>query len=226
MKLVFLGQVGSGKGTYASRISKRLGIPHISTGQLLRDEISKETETGKKAKIYVEKADWGAQEIHDIIMKLVKNRIAQSDSEKGFIFDGFPRTLKQAEGLEKIIDIDMAINITVPENVIISRITSRRTCRKCGEIYNVRDPTMRPEKEGICDKCGGELYQREDETEEMTKKRIKENDINVGPVIEYYREKGKLKDINWNPEDVPEGKVDVPIETMINKILNTLEISD
>jgi len=197
-----MGQVGSGKGTYASRISKAMDILHLSTGELLRQEIKNETEIGKRAKIFVEKADWSAKEIHDIIMELLKKEINKPEASNGFIFDGFPRTLDQAKDLEKITDIDTVINLNVPEKMLLDRITNRRTCKKCGTVYNLI--SVPPKKAGICDKCEGELYQRTDETEEMTKHRMEENDRCTNPVLEFYRNKGLVIEIvNDNPEALP-----------------------
>lgn len=211
MKLIILGSQGSGKGTYASRIGPKLGVPHISTGDLFREEIKNETELGKEAETYMNK---GILVPDDITIKILKNRISQEDCKNGFILDGFPRTRAQAEALEDITKINAVINLVVPHEVLIFRLSSRVTCKKCAEIYNLR--TLKPKQEGICDKCGGELYQREDETPEGIKKRLEEYANKTAPLIDYYRNKGILQDVTCDSADVPP-------EIIVDKIMKTLE---
>jgi len=211
MKIVLMGVKGSGKGTYASRLSPILGIPHISTGQIFRENISKKTLLGEKIKEILDKGKFVSDEI---TLEVVKERIKKPDCEKGFIFDGFPRTLKQAEELDNFEKIDVAFYLDVAEDVILRRITTRITCRKCGEIYNKIN--MKPKKEGICDKCGGELYQRADDTPEAVKQRLEEDEKKVKPLIDYYRKKGILKIVRCDDFNIPP-------EIFVNKILEILK---
>ena len=200
MRLIFLGPPGVGKGTYASRIGPKLGIPHISTGDLFRENIKKETELGKKAREYMDK---GVLVPDELTVEMLKERISRPDCGKGFILDGFPRTIPQAEALDRITEIDRVVNITLREDIIVRKIAARRICRNCGEIYNVADiregdlvmPPLLPEKEGICDKCGGELYQRDDDREEVVRDRLKVYEKNTAPLIDYYRKKGIMVDV-------------------------------
>jgi len=191
MRIVLLGPPGIGKGSYAKELSKRLGIPHISTGDIFREEIKKETELGKKVKKYVEKGELVPDEI---VIEVVRNRLSQPDCQKGFILDGFPRTLIQAKALNEITKIDIVFNFEAPIDVIIDRVSGRRICRKCGAIYHIRyNP---PKKNGICDICGGELYQREDDKPEIVKHRLELYDKQFKPIVEYYEKKGLLVTIN------------------------------
>ncbi len=201
MRIIFLGPPGSGKGTYSSRLSPLLGIPHISTGDLFREHIKNETELGKKAKEYIDKGQLVPDEI---TIEMLKKRIEEKDCENGFILDGYPRTLNQAKALDEITKIDIVINLNIPEEVLIKKIAARRICRNCGDIYNLADikfgnvrmPPMLPKKEGICDKCGGELYQRDDDREEVVRERLVVYRKQTEPLIKYYREKGILKDVD------------------------------
>ena len=176
MRFVFLGPPGVGKGTYSSRAAPLLGIPHISTGDIFREEAAKGTELGNKIKAIMES---GGLVSDDIVLDALKERLKKPDAEKGFILDGFPRTIEQAEALGKMFSIDMAMNIHMPEDILIEKITARRVCRECGDLYNVADirrhgielPPMLPKVPGKCDKCGGELYQRKDDTEDAIKVR-------------------------------------------------------
>ena len=199
-KLVILGAPGAGKGACSSRISERLGIPQISTGELLRKERTIDSDLGMKAKEYM---DSGELVPDNIVIELLEKRLAEPDCQNGFILDGFPRTLEQAQELDGVMPIDLAIELVVPEEISVARLSTRRTCTKCGEVYNTK--TLRPETEGICDKCGGELYQRSDADPEVIKERFKEHREKTQPVIDYYREKGILfvaltEDINEPPE--------------------------
>jgi adenylate kinase len=209
MKLVFLGAPGVGKGTYASRIGPLLGIPQISTGDLVTNEIKNKTPLGEKIKEY---NDRGLLVPDEIITDMLKERLRQGDTGKGFILDGFPRTLKQAELLEKITEIDMVININLREDILIEKLSGRRICRGCGEIYNIADinrgsirmPPILPKRPGICDKCGGEIYQRDDDRESVIKERLEVYRKQTEPLIEYYRTKGLLKDffVTGGPDEM------------------------
>lgn len=191
MRIVLLGPPGIGKGSYAKELSKRLDIPHISTGDIFREEIKKETELGKKVKEYVEKGELVPDEI---VIEVVRNRLSQPDCQKGFILDGFPRTLNQAKALDEITKIDIVFNFEAPIEVIIDRVSGRRICKKCGAIYHIKyNP---PQKDGICDICGGELYQREDDKPEIVKHRLEVYNKQFKPIVEYYKEKGILVTVN------------------------------
>lgn len=201
MNVVFLGPPGAGKGTYASRLQERFGLLHISTGDLVREEIKNKTEIGKKIKpLY----DEGKLVPDEVVFDLLKKRLSRGDCKNGFILDGFPRNLNQAKELEKITNIDIVINIVVPKNLVIEKLSGRRICSKCGAIYNIHEirigdkvlPTLKPKVDGICDKCGGKLYQREDDKPEVIEKRLKEYKKQTEPLIDYYKKKGLLKDVD------------------------------
>ncbi len=187
MKLILLGAPGAGKGTQAKWISEEYGIPHISTGDILRKNVADGTELGKEAEKYM---DEGKLVPDDLVIRMMEARLREKDCEEGFILDGFPRTVYQADELGKISDIDAVLNIYVPFSKLIERITGRRSCPKCGAVYHVKyNP---PKKEGICDVCGTALIQRDDDREETVKKRLKTYEEQTEPLIDYYRKKGKL----------------------------------
>ncbi|MBO8182591.1 MAG: adenylate kinase [Archaeoglobus sp.] len=196
MNLILLGGPGAGKGTQAKLIVSKYNIPQISTGDMLREAVAKQTELGKKAKEYMDRGELVPDEV---VIGIVKERLAQPDCEKGFILDGFPRTLKQAEALDKILEelgkkIDAVINIAVPEDEIVKRIVNRRTCKKCGAVYHlIYNP---PKEPGKCDKCGGELYQRDDDKEETVKERIRVYKAQTEPLIDYYSKKGLVYNVD------------------------------
>ncbi|RUM88437.1 MAG: adenylate kinase [Thermodesulfatator sp.] len=192
MNIVFLGPPGAGKGTQAKRIIEKYGIPQISTGDMFREHLSKGTELGKKAKEYMEKGQLVPDEI---VLSMVEERLKQPDCEKGFILDGFPRTVPQAEALDEMLakwgkKIDYAIAIEVPDEELVKRLTGRRTCKNCGMMYHI---IFKPPKvEGKCDACGGELYQRPDDNEETVRNRLKVYHESTAPLIDYYEKKGVL----------------------------------
>ncbi len=196
MNIIMLGPPGAGKGTQAKMLVERLGIPQISTGDMLRAAVKEGTELGKKAKEYM---DAGKLVPDEVVIGIVKERLAQPDCEKGFILDGFPRTIPQAEALDRVLEelgkgIDYVINIAVPNEELITRLTGRRTCRQCGAMYHV---VFNPPKvEGKCDKCGGELYQRDDDKEETIRQRLEVYQAQTAPLIEYYEKKGVLYNID------------------------------
>jgi len=191
LRLVFIGPPGIGKGTYASILSRKYGIPHISTGDIFREEIAKGTELGRKVKEYVEK---GLLVPDEIVIEVVKQRLSQPDCQKGFILDGFPRTLKQAEALDQITTIDAAVLFEAPVEVIIERVSGRLVCPKCGAIYHVK--WRPPKKPGICDVCGSQLVRREDDRPEVVRRRYEIYKQTFEPIIDYYRRKGILIEIN------------------------------
>jgi len=222
MKIALFGPPGSGKGTYASRLAPQLGIPHISTGDLTRNEIKAGTELGKKVGEY---ANRGLLVPDDIITEMLKYRLDQPDCKKGFILDGYPRTLQQARWLEDITILDVIVNLIVPEEILIEKISARRICKKCGDIYNIADihktidgieyimPAMNPKKKGICDYCGGKLYQRDDDKPEAVRERSNVYEKQSKPVLGYYRGKIPFVDIH-----VTRGP-----EIMVPKILKELK---
>ncbi len=190
MNLVLLGLPGAGKGTQAKKIKDEYGIPHIATGDIFRRAIKDETPLGKKAKEYI---DAGKLVPDEVTIGIVENRLTDDDCQQGFILDGFPRTIKQAEALSRIREIDLALYLKVAEKELINRLSGRRVCEKCGTNYHLKyNP---PEKEGICDKCGSKLIQRSDDKEETVRKRIKVNKEQMEELLNYYRKKGMLKTV-------------------------------
>ena len=192
MNIILLGPPGGGKGTQAKKIVEKYGIPHIATGDILREAVAKGTELGKKAKEYMDRGELVPDEI---VIGIVRERLKQPDCEKGFLLDGFPRTIKQAEALDEMLkelgkNIDAVIYIDVPEEEVVKRITYRRTCRNCGAVYHLIYAP--PKEDNKCDKCGGELYQRDDDKEEVVRQRFKVYMENTAPLIEYYEKKGLL----------------------------------
>ncbi len=191
MKLVFLGPPAVGKGTHAGDVAEHYEIPKISTGDMLREEIKKETELGREVKEIIDRGDLIPD---DMMVRILKERISQDDCKKGFILDGFPRTIPQAEALEKITHIDLVVNFQASHRTLMERMTNRLTCRKCGAIFNTL--FIKPKKEGVCDQCGGELYQREDQKPEAVEKRLRVYKEQTAPLIDYYKEKDLLIDFN------------------------------
>ena len=195
MRVILLGAPGSGKGTQCKWISKEYDIPHISTGDIFRKNIAEETELGLKVKDIMARGDLVPDEI---VVNMLKNRLEEADcKERGFLLDGFPRTIPQAETLdaylkENNIELDKVINLFVPDEELMARTVNRRTCSnpECKEIYNLRDNA--PKVDGICDKCGSELLQRKDDNEESVSNRLKNYHDQTEPLIEYYEKQGKV----------------------------------
>lgn len=194
--IIFLGAPGAGKGTNAKKVASEFKIPHISTGDMFREAIKNETPTGLLAKSYIDK---GLLVPDEVTIKLVKERLSNEDCKNGFILDGFPRTIVQAEALKEIgneIDrsINLVINIFVPESVLKNRICGRRVCKSCGAPYHITN--LKPKVEGKCDLCGGELIQRKDDNEEALKTRLNEYHKQTEPLIKFYTEENILHDVD------------------------------
>ena len=196
MKIVMMGPQGSGKGTQAKILSKEYNIPHISTGDMFRELAEEKDKLALKAK--EEYIDKGILVPDEVTIRLVKKRLAKNDCNNGFMLDGFPRTVPQAEALQEITDIDYAIEINIPDDESVHRLSGRRSCPECGNIYNV-NTAPKPIIEGKCS-CGAELAQRDDDKEEAIRKRLSEYHKKTEPIKEFYREKGVLKEIDGTKE--------------------------
>lgn len=200
MNLVLMGLPGAGKGTQAEQIVEHYDIPHISTGDMFRAAIKEGTQLGLKAKSFM---DQGNLVPDEVTIGIVRERLNKQDCENGFLLDGFPRTVAQAEALETITkelnkQIDYVINIDVDQSILMERLTGRRICKDCGATYHlVFNP---PAKEGVCDKCGGELYQRADDNAETVSTRLSVNVKQSQPLLDFYQEKGYLRNINGNQD--------------------------
>ncbi|WP_031513864.1 adenylate kinase [Desulfofalx alkaliphila] len=200
MNLLIMGPPGAGKGTQAERMVKEMQITHISTGDMFRAAIANGTEMGMKAKEYMDK---GALVPDEVVIGMVKDRLQEDDCKEGFLLDGFPRTVEQAVALDETlkdlnINLDAVINIEVPLDKLMARLTGRRVCKSCGASYHVIfNP---PAEEGKCNSCGGELYQRDDDNEQSVGTRLNAYMEKTQPLIDYYKEKGILKPINGDQE--------------------------
>lgn len=196
MNLILMGLPGAGKGTQAEKIVAQYGIPHISTGDMFRAAIKEGTELGLKAKSFMDKGELVPDEV---TIGIVRERLSKDDCSKGFLLDGFPRTAAQADALESILTelnktIDYCINIDVDQDILMERLTGRRICKSCGATYHlVFNP---PASEGVCSRCGGELYQRADDNEETVKNRLDVNIKQTKPLLDFYETKGYLRNIN------------------------------
>lgn len=211
MNLIILGPPGSGKGTYASRLQSKLGIPAIATGDIFRSIVKEETMLSRKVKEYMSEGELVPD---NIVIEVLTERLAKDDCKNGFILDGYPRTIEQAKVLSNFTKIDAIVRLVVPEWIIIERLSSRRICKNCGEVYNIR--FLKPKKEGICDKCRGPLYQRIDDTPKVIMERLKVYERQTQPLLEYY--KGKIPFVEFKCESI-----DVPPEVAVAEILKGLK---
>jgi adenylate kinase len=207
MRLILLGAPGAGKGTVAKRLTAIDGSVQISTGDILRAAVKEGTELGKKAEAFMKAGDLVPD---DLIMGIMEERLQEDDCKVGFLLDGFPRTIPQAEALDALLDrlgieMDFVVNLDVPRDVIIDRLTTRRTCVDCGAIYNVK--SMPPKVEGVCDKCGGKVVQRDDETEEAISNRLDVYNEKTAPLVGFYDAKGMVLNITATSSDEVVGAI-------------------
>lgn len=213
MKIIMLGAPGAGKGTQAKKIAEKYGIPHISTGDIFRANIKNNTELGKKAKAYM---DQGLLVPDELTLELIMDRFEQPDCKNGYVLDGFPRTIPQAEALTKALaenseKIDFAVNVEVPDESIVERMSGRRACLNCGGTYHIIfNPSK---KEGICDKCSSELVLRDDDKPETVSKRLKVYHDQTQPLIDYYRGQNVLREVDGTKE----------VSEVFDGIINILE---
>lgn len=204
MKLVLVGPPGAGKGVQADFLTKKFNIPHISTGDMLRAEVKKQSELGKMAQTYM---DAGKLVPDDVIISMVEKRLEEPDAKSGFLFDGFPRTVVQAEKLKEMfaghaVQLNAVVNMTISDEMVIRRLCSRRVCPKCNSIFNVI--SMKPKKEGVCDGCGSALIQRDDDREEVIKQRLSVFREQTKPLLEFYEKTGLLFSVNSGRDDAKE----------------------
>lgn len=207
MNIILLGAPGAGKGTQASRISRRFGMPHISTGDIFRANIKNQTEIGLLAKSYIDK---GQLVPDDVTCKIVENRLQEEDCKNGYLLDGFPRTVVQAKALEKFTHVDAVVNIDIDFSLLTARLCGRRVCKECGETYHVSTLNGKT----TCEKCNGALHQRADDNPETVQKRLDVYMAQTAPLIEYYTEKGVIKNFTGTDE---------PPEVLFRQIEKVLE---
>ena len=209
---IIFGAPGSGKGTYASRLQSKLGVNIIAMGDIFREIMKEDTDLGREVRSYVEKGLLGPD---SLTIQVLKQHIAKIKNKKGFLFDGYPRTIEQAKALETIAKIDVIIQLVVPDWIIIERLSTRRICKNCGEVYNIR--YLKPKRDMMCDKCGGPLYQRPDDTPEVIKKRIEVYEQQTQPILQYYKEKN-VPFIEFKTESL-----EMPPEVAVEEILKGLK---
>jgi len=214
LKAIIFGAPGAGKGTYSSRLQAKLGVDVIAMGDIFRESVKENSELGRKVKGYVEK---GALVPDDVVVEVLKNRLTKVPRGKGFLLDGFPRTIDQAKTLEGITDIDVILLLEVPDEIIIERLSSRRICKNCGAVYNIR--FLKPKVEGVCDKCGGQLYQRSDDNPEVIKNRLQVYKNQTEPLIAYYKEQ-KVPFVVSGTKSL-----DSPPDPMVEKMIEDLRSS-
>ncbi len=213
MRLIIFGAPGAGKGTLSSRLASKLGIAQIATGDMIREEIKRNTDLGRTISSYVNKGELVPDEI---VIEALQRRLDQPDSQNGFILDGYPRTVEQAKALERITEIEAIIRIKIPESILVERLANRIICRKCGAVYNMK--YLEPKKSGVCDICGGDLYQRTDDKPEVIRERFRVYEMDTQPIMEHYKEKIPFVDIRYR-------SIKTPPEVMIERILQGLRES-
>ena len=211
MKAVIFGAPGAGKGTYASRLQACLGVDIIAMGDIFRAMLKVNSELGRKVKMYVEK---GSLVPDDIVNEVLRQHLKKVPPGKGFILDGYPRTVEQADTLDRIVKIEVVILLMVPDWIIIERLSTRRICKNCGTVYNVR--FLKPKVEGICDKCGGLLYQRPDDTPEVIEKRLRVYEEQTQPILKHF----EAKDVPFVIAHCD--KLEMPPETVVEEIVKEL----
>jgi adenylate kinase len=214
MRIVLLGPPGSGKGTHGQRLSKALGTPVISTGDILREAIAQQTRLGMAAQADVKA---GRLVADDTVLGLIETRLGLTDAKNGFILDGFPRTTAQADGLKRILGeqrIDKVVNLVVPADVVVQRLEARWTCGSCGAIYNMKT-SPKPKQAGICDRCGGALKQREDDRPEAVRTRLQVYEKETAPLVAYYDREGTLRNVDASG---PPDAVYAAIERAIGRV--------
>ena len=212
LKAIIFGAPGAGKGTYSSRLQAKLGVEVISTGDIFRELMKEDSELGRKVRGYVEK---GLLVPDEDVVEVLRQRLSKIPKGKGFILDGYPRTLEQAKTLQSIAKIDVILLLDVPDRIIIERLSTRRICRNCGTVYNIR--FLKPKVEGVCDKCSGPLYQRSDDNPEVIKNRLKVYQEQTMPLLEYFKEK-KVPFVTSSTTSL-----DQPPEPIVDKIVAELK---
>lgn len=212
LKAIVFGAPGAGKGTYATRLQVKLGVDVIAMGDIFREIVKEKSDLAAKVKGYMEK---GSLVPDDVVVEVLKSHLAKISGGKGFILDGYPRTLDQAKKLDGITQIDVIMQLNVPDWIIIERLSTRRVCKNCGTIFNVK--FLKPKVEGVCDKCGGSLYQRADDNPETIKNRLKVYQEQTAPLIEFYKEK-KVPFIELETKTL-----DQPPEVMVDKLFAELK---
>jgi adenylate kinase len=215
VRIVLLGAPGAGKGTQAKKLIEKFDIPQISTGDLLRAAVGEGTELGKEAKSYMDKGELVPD---SVVLGMVEERLSKDDCKDGYILDGFPRNTAQAEALDEMLEkmdmsLDAALNVDVPTDDLMKRLTGRRTCESCGQMYNIYFNA--PSEEGKCEKCGGPLFQRDDDKEETISKRLEVYQDQTAPLIDYYGKKGILKTVSGTGD----------IDEIFEKVVQTLGVS-
>lgn len=203
LRTVLLGPPGAGKGTHAKILSERYQVPHVSTGDLLRSQIQKGSPLGKRAKSFI---DNGKLVPDELVVEMVRNRLAETDADRGFILDGFPRTVEQAKALDEILEkhkleLNLVLEFNTSERVIVDRLSGRRACLKCGANYHIRN--IPPRRNGICDVCGGPLTQRKDDEPETVRRRLRVYEEQTAPLVEFYKKRKLLRTVNGDLEIEP-----------------------
>lgn len=211
MNLIILGPPGSGKGTYASRLKTRLKTPAIASGDIFRELATQKSQLAGKVRSYMNRGELIPD---DIANKIMRERLGRDDCRTGFLLDGYPRTIRQAKSLDGFAKVDAVIHLVVPEWIVIKRLSSRRVCDKCGEVYNIL--FLKPKREGVCDVCGGKLIQREDDMPKVIKERLKVYERQTQPLLEFYKNKTQFVKFKCN-------KIDIPPEVAVEEIFQGIK---